>query len=163
MNKIKALLLLPILTLFAFAVVPSAYAGAPIAGGGTFIQVSNTLNAPPRAADGNTFFSLTTTFLDSGMLSGTETDVFTFVTHPDGNTTFHGFATFTGDIVVDGSVVASGTSRFVLEGTGEGPSFQGALTILSGTGGLAKLRGHGTFAGTLGAGGTYTLDIHFEP
>jgi hypothetical protein len=162
MNKVKALLLL-VSALVTLALVPSAHSAPPIAGGGTFIQISNTLNAPPRVAAGNTFFSLTTTFLDTGTLSGTEVDVFTFVTHPDGNTTFHGTATFTGDIVVGGSVVASGTSQFVLEGTGEGASFEGALTIQSGTGGLANLRGHGTFVGTLGVGGTYTLDFHFEP
>jgi hypothetical protein len=161
MNKVKAISLLLVPTLFALA--PSVDAGQPIAGGGSFIQVSSTLNAPPRVADGNTFFSLTVTFVDSGTLSGTEVDVFTFVTHPNGNTTFHGVATFTGDIVVGGSVVASGTSHFVIKGTGEGASFQGGLTILSGTDGLANLRGQGTFEGTLGVGGSYTLDLHFEP
>jgi hypothetical protein len=107
---------------------------------------------------GNVFLGLHNTWTFEGDLAGTfETDV-SLVFHPDGGATFHEHGTFTG--TVGG---ASGTFELRPTGTGSGTDFSGSFTVLSGTGDLEDLNGHGTFEADLSTGtGSLTASVHFE-
>jgi hypothetical protein len=127
-------------------------AGHPFDASGTSVTTSfdpyNFRFAPPCGCV-VTFFDFTA----GGTLSGTFQGQFRIedscVVPPTGRAACHGTNTFTG--TVNG---VSGTVRFnqtdfidVLTGSSEG-----TITAVGGTGGLANLRGHGTFANDRYAG-----------
>lgn len=121
----------------------------------TFTVTGVTVNSV-RHDNGNTIINQTLTGTYTGDFVGTFTDDFTVVVHADGSNVFHAFQSFVG--TVKGR---SGTlfSRFEGTGTASG-SFEGQLTILSGTADLEKLRGTGTFDGA-GPTGTFDFRLHF--
>jgi len=85
-----------------------------------------------RTADGNTFLTATANDAFTGSFSGPYTEQFVFVTHPNGTATVQAAP-------VDGQFV-----------------------VQDATGGLAGLRGVGTFH-DVGPAGTYTVRYHFDP
>jgi Protein of unknown function (DUF3224) len=136
----------------------SAGAAPPADGSGTF-TVSSTVVTSTRQADGNTFLTLRVTTLYGGTLQGTGLGEETVVVHPDGTLNGRTFETFTGTV---GGVAGTATLR--VEGTGDTTTgaLRGQFTIVGGTGGLANLRGGGTFQG-VGESGTYTIAYTFAP
>jgi hypothetical protein len=112
---------------------------------------------PPdiREADGNLIVSQTLTLAMIGTFDGTFAVEVRFVIHPSGEVNDHGFATFTG--TVDGQY---GTLQLRTRGT---PGPIDGFTIVSGSDGLANLRGHGTVIFTGPGSGTYSGQVHFDP
>ena len=146
-------------TLAALGPATSAWATAPATGTGTFAPAGPPTTVSVRSADGNTIVEQIQTFIDTGVITGTETDIITFVFHPDGTFNLRADVDFTGTVAG-----RSGTLAQRFEGTGDSTSFHGQLQTLSGTEGLANLRAVATFTGSTTTGtGTYTLDYHFDP
>ena len=136
-----------------------ANAAPPLVGSGTFTYQSSTFDGI-RQAGGNTIIELSATVLYTGTFAGTSTLSGTLTLHPDGTANFHDVETFTG--TVNG---VPGTVTFNLAGTGPAGLFKGTDVIVSGTGGLANLRGVLSEVGTVPAAlpgplGTYTGHIH---
>jgi hypothetical protein len=158
------LLLISLAVVLAVAGVTGAAAAAPpTSASGTFTYTSSTFNSV-RQAGGNTIIDLSATVSYTGTFSGTSTVQGTLIFHPDGTANFHDVETFTG--TVNG---VPGTVTFNLAGAGSmappAGSFKGTDVIVSGTGGLANLRGVLSEVGTVpaplpGPLGTYTGQIH---
>ena len=137
---------------------PAAAAGPPFAASGSFVQTSF-VQSNVRSADGVTFFDFTEHDTLSGTLSGTSVIQGSCVVRASGQGVCQAVETFTGTVAG-----RTGTVQFrdvVSLDTTAGTS-QGRFTIVSGTGDLANLRGHGTFRG-LGTTGTYTGRLVFAP
>ena len=117
-----------------------------------------------RTADGNSTFNAVDQVTFTGDLSGNAVDTYTFTVHPDGSVTGHGIETCAACTI--GSQTGGYTEAFSFTATPNFVTFQGHLTVLSGTGGLAGLRGEGTFQGEVtptGFSETVLLNYHFEP
>jgi hypothetical protein len=58
-----------------------------------------------------------------------------------------------------------GTLLLRVQGTGGGPhaDYSTKMVVLSGTGDLANVHGQGTSQARTGQGGTYSLNLHFDP
>src|SRR5712691_6075889 len=152
--RILLALLSPLLLL-----LPVAYA-APTSASGSF-TVSN---SPPtvRTAGGNMILTYDGSFTSTGTFVGTCSGQEVTVLHPDGTANTRATCTFTGTVGDK-----SGTLMFLTVAQGQGSSFHGHFTLLAGgTGGLASLRGEGSFSGTatgpLTSAGTYTGHINFR-
>jgi Protein of unknown function (DUF3224) len=146
---VSALLVL----ILSVLVLPAAAGAAPpVSGSGTF-TVSSAVTTSTRQADGNTFLTLRVTTLYSGTLQGTGVGEETVIVHPDGTLNGSTFEAFTGTI---GGT--AGTAVLRVEGTGDvgTGALRGRFTILDGTGGLANVRGEGTFQ-AVGDSGTYSV------
>jgi len=150
------LLLLAVPAVTALLAQP-ALATTPIDGGGTF--TFHPVIQSARTADGNTFLTATANDAFAGSFTGPYTEQFVFVTHPNGTATVQGTLTCT--CVVDGR---TGTLTLRFEGTQAGPAaaVDGQFVVQDATGGLAGLRGVGTFH-DVGPAGTYTVRYHFDP
>ncbi len=158
------LLLISLAVVLAVAgVTGAAAASPPTSASGTFTYTSSTFNSV-RQAGGNTIIDLSATVSYTGTFSGTSTVQGTLIFHPDGTANFFDVETFTG--TVNG---VPGTVTFNLAGAGSmappAGSFKGTDVIVSGTGGLANLRGVLSEVGTVpaplpGPLGTYTGQIH---
>ena len=150
-------------TIFAMVVATAllaqpAFATTPAEGSGTFTFAPTVTSS--RTADGNTFLTLTATEAISGAITGAATVQFNQVIHSSGEANVKGLITCA--CSVGGQ---SGTVEFRFEGTGAGTAaspLDGQFVIQNGSGGLAGLRGNGTFHG-VGPGGTYTVRWHFDP
>ncbi len=110
-------------------------------------------------ADGNTFFHHNDAHTLTGTLAGTTSeDVTIIVNLSTGKGTLSGLLFFTG--TANG---VSGTAVLQLVGVVDVPSIQGSFIIISGDGGLANLRGQGTFVfDNAFIGGTYSGQVHFD-
>ena len=150
-------------TLVAFLAVAAAsallaqpaLATTPSNGSGTFSFAP--ISSTSRQADGNTFLEVTASETISGSITGAATVQFSQVVHADGSVNTNGRITCV--CTVDGR---TGTVVFRFEGTGSSTNLDGQFGVLSGTGGLADLRGQGTFH-AVGLAGTYTFSWHFDP
>jgi uncharacterized protein DUF3224 len=143
----------------AIGLAVPALATAPTTGTGAFTPAGPPTTLSTRSADGDTIVTQRQTFIDTGVQTGTETDIVTLVFHADGTFNLKADVAFTGTVAG-----RSGTLAQRFEGTGDATTFQGQLQTLSGTGDLANLRAHGTFVGSSTTGaGTYTLEYHFDP
>jgi len=141
----------------------TAYTQPPqhLLGGGTFtdieVEVISTRQAGP-----NTITEQLLTVTSLGTLDGGDISLITCVTDPTGKGVCYTKATFTGS--VDGN---AGTLELQAEFRVQGTVVEAAhFTIVGGTGALATLHGHGSFAGDLapgGIGGSYTLEYFFAP
>lgn len=158
MKKITSLTLL-VLTL---AFVPLVFgagtravqAAPPTAASGSFSSAPPT-NVVTRSAGPNTIITDTFTSVLSGTFSGTSVFQERYVLRADGSFIDHAVETFTG--TVNG---VAGTATFVDVITGDTTSFHGHFVVVSGTGGLANLHGHGTFEGSSTTGaGTYSGQV----
>jgi Protein of unknown function (DUF3224) len=137
----------------------AAEAAPPTSASGTFSPSALPTNVVMRSAGPNTIITETTTDVLSGTLSGTSVFQERIVVRADGSFTQHDVQTFTG--TVNG---VAGTSTSVLAFSGDATSFHGHFVFVSGTGGLANLRGQGTFEGSTTTGvGTYTGQIKMHP
>jgi len=145
-----------ILLALQFLLLPTTSAAAPAMITGAFTFTSNQLIAT-RTAGPNTLVTSTITLALTGGLSGTIDQTSTALTTAQGLTVDVGQTrlAFTGTVA--GS---SGTLLFASTANTAGGTFHGHFTILSGTGGLANLRGEGTFIVTSTSGGTYTLHVN---
>jgi hypothetical protein len=134
-----------------------ALATTPTDGGGTF--TFHPVIQSVRTADGNTFLTATANDAFTGSFTGPFTEPFVFVTHPNGTATVQGTLTCT--CIVDGR---AGTLTLRFEGTQAGPTapVDGQFVVQDATGGLAGLRGVGTFH-DVGPTGTYAVRYHFDP
>ena len=110
-------------------------------------------------ADGNTFFHHNDAHTLTGTLAGTTSeDVTIIVNLSTGQGTLSGLLFFTG--TANG---VSGTAVLQLVGVVKVPTIQGSFAIISGDGGLANLRGQGTFVfPNAFIGGAYSGQIHFD-
>jgi hypothetical protein len=125
---------------------------------GTFANAGPPKHEEVRTAGENTMITGTYPFTVSGTITGTAVDQARIVFHPNGKFTFEILDTCT--CTVDGQ---SGILVSRLTGRGEGTSYRGEWTVLSGTDSLTNFHFHGTFVGSLGVGGSYTGQIHFDP
>lgn len=159
-------MLLTLLTVFMVLSTLSmpVYAGPPITAGGVwryqpFIEKM-------RFANGNTFLDTFENGEWTGTFEGTSTEDGKVVIHSSGARSFRGRVSFDGE--VNGK---SGKLEMHVVGSRPDVStdWEGKWVILSGTDGLATLRGQGTWWGP-GAPGPgewgdiyYSGNIHFEP
>lgn len=145
--------------LFAIAVIvaPHASAAVPTLATGTLTRQSSAFLAPPETADGNTFLQLQNAWTMTGTFEGILVSNPAVIIHPDGVVTFDEIATFTGAVAA-----SSGTFVWRSAGTSTTSGLVGHLSILSGTGDLANLRGEGTFE-LHGPTGTYSIYYLFAP
>ena len=155
-NKLRIASLI-LLVLPAILLLPAVYATKPASSNGTF-TITNVMPVSSKTAGGNTFTTADLTFALTGVFSGKVVETATTqLTTASGHIVDvgGGTATFTG--TVNG---ASGTLAFLIVGNNSGGVFHGHFTIISGTGGLANLRGEGTFQSTSPTTGTYTAQLH---
>ena len=156
------LLALPLcLALGLLGATPVAAAGprlgsVPISG--TFVQTSF-VPSNTRTVDGVTLFDFTEQDTLTGSFTGTSVLQGSCVVRASGQGVCRARETFTG--TVDGR---SGTAEFqdvsfLDQTTG---AIHGSFAIVSGTGQLANLHGHGTFQG-VGTTGTYTGQVVAAP
>jgi hypothetical protein len=97
-----------------------------------------------RTAGPITFFVFPQIVQWTGPISGTSKETLYVTLFPSGNSVFRG-------IDVCDCVSAAGepgTLTFRFEGQDNGLTFSGSFVIISGTGGLAGFRGHGTLQGS---------------
>jgi hypothetical protein len=147
----------------AAAVIAAApgSASTPTAFTGSFTTPSAVITGF-RQADGNTFISVTDYPVFTGELAGTGVEHISEVIHPDG------VFTFTGEDVCTCRLAASGLSGtialpFAGHGKANGSTI-GRFTIGDGTGGLANMRGFGTFVSSdFGSSGSFSGVYHFDP
>jgi hypothetical protein len=138
------------LSLAALLSLPSvaAAAGRTFEASGTFVTTSYEMSNV-RSAGGVTLFDFTETDELFGEFSGTDVVAGSCAIQSSGKGECHAIEAFSGSLNgVNGELQFSDV--FFLDPTG---SFRGPFTITGGTGGLANLRGHGTFEGS--ATGTY--------
>jgi hypothetical protein len=146
------------LSLAALLSVPSlaAAAGRTFEATGTFIQTSFEVSNV-RSAGGVVLFDFTETDILLGTFNGTDEVRGSCAVQASGAGVCHAIETFTGTF--DGTAGELQLADvFFLDPSG---SFRGPYTIIGGTGGLANLRGHGTFDGT--TTGTYEGRLVFAP
>jgi hypothetical protein len=136
---------------------PVAHGSVPGVATGT-ITVTGFVTNSTQQDGANTVSSFTVDERFGGTLSGDCIVTFRAVTHPDGTTTYIGVEHFSG--TVNGTL---GSLDLLDTGKSGSGLVSGRFTILSGTNDLSELRGEGTYAGVLGIGSTYLLEIHFQP
>jgi hypothetical protein len=136
----------------------AAAAGQRFEASGTVVATGMT-QSNVRSADGVTFFDYTEQDILLGTFIGTSVLETSCVVRSSGQGVCHGVETFTGTVAGE-----SGTAQFrdVVHLDATPGAFHGTFTAVGGTGGLANLRGHGTFQGSSGAS-TYTGQLIFAP
>jgi hypothetical protein len=139
--------------------MPAAAAGPPIAGSGSFQQLSF-VPSNFRTAGGVTFFDFTEHDSLAGTFSGTSVIQGSCMTRASGQTLCVALETFTGTVAGQGGPGDTVVFHDVvtIDPTG---MVAGAFAIVSGTGALASLHGHGAFQGT--STGSYTALLVFAP
>src|SRR3989442_7603908 len=154
----RRIISVPILLLAALLLAPLAYGTTPISASGTITPIQS-LGVVILVAGGNTFFHHNDVHTLTGTLVGTTSeDVTIIVNLSTGQGTLSGLLFFTG--TANG---VSGTAVLKLVGIVNVPTIQGSFAIISGDGGLANLRGQGTFVfDNAFIGGAYTGQIHFD-
>jgi hypothetical protein len=138
---------------------PAAAAGRIFSASGSFVQESF-VQSNIRSADGVTLFDFTEHDSLAGTFSGTSVIEGSCVVRASGQGVCQAFETFSGTVES-----ASGTATFsdvVFLDLTTG-AVHGTFTVVSGTGDLADLQGHGAFQGTSGAPGTYSGTLVFAP
>ena len=164
MRKITSLTLLVLTLAFlplVFGAGPRAVQAAPpTSASGSFSALALPTNVVTQPVGPNTIITDTLTEVLSGTFSGTSVLQERYVLRADGSFIERAVETFTG--TVNG---VAGTATFVDVVTGDlTSSFHGSFVVVSGTGGLANLRGRVTFQGSSVDGtGTYSGQVHFDP
>ena len=169
--RTRVLMLLTMIMILSILSTP-ALAGPPKEAEGLMRYTPTIVDV--RVADGNTFLHTTEEAEWTGTFSGVSAEEGQVVIHSSGRWSFKGMVSFDGE--VDGK---SGTLEMSVNGTkpDEDSNWKGRWVILSGTDGLANLRGQGTwegpgFKGVPGPEGgeeqewgniDYSGRIHFEP
>src|SRR5437867_12315847 len=136
----RKIISVPILLLGALLLAPLAHSTTPIAASGIITPIQS-LGDAIRVADGYTFFHHNDAHTLTGTLAGTTSeDVTIIVNLSTGQGTLSGLLFFTRT-----AHGVSGTAVLQLVGVVKVPTIQGSFAIISGDGGIANLRGHGTF------------------
>ncbi len=131
----------------------------PIPASGTFALLGPPEVLSSQTVGGTTFITQRSRYRLTGTFTGTTVAEERVILLPTGDQILVGQHTFTGTVAG-----RSGTARFVTVARGDATAFQGQFTILSGTGGLANLRGQGTFEGSAQTfTGTYAGTLFFGP
>jgi Protein of unknown function (DUF3224) len=147
-----------IIVLAALSVVPALASGPPLAASGAFTQLSF-VQTNVRIVGGATLFTFTETDSLSGTFNGTSVIDGACVVRPSQQAVCQAVETFTGTVVGSAGTVVF-RDVIVLDLTTN--AAQGSFTIVSGTGDLATLHGHGTFQGA-GGSGTYAAQLVGTP
>lgn len=168
MSKRSRLLITVLMVALLSALSVSAHAGPPENAEGLW-QYIPTIEGV-RVADGNTFIYITEVSKWTGTFEGESMEVGTVVQHSAGFVSFEGIVSFVGSVggksgTLEMRVVGKKPDRL------PGTEWDGKWTILNGTGGLATLRGHGTWRGpgwspanpTEWGNIPYAGEIHFDP
>ena len=149
-----------LLALTVLIVTPAtAYASPPTEVNGTY-EFGNTTILEVRQAGGNTIIKDITEQCLYGDVTGTAIFARTFILHSNGMFNVHGICTVT---VTEGDRIGTFTERVVATGDIITGTVQGTTVILSGTGDLANIHGHGTITGVSNFAGTYSGKIHYDP
>ena len=145
----------------AALVVPSpASATTPIRFNASFQNTSSVITAS-RQADGNTFLSEIVQVIYAGDFAGSVVEQADVVIHPDGTLNFKGADVCTCTLTGTG---LSGTIVLPFAATGDTTGLvSGHFTIGDGTGGLANIRGVGTFETSNGSSGPFSGVYHLDP
>jgi hypothetical protein len=163
MNKMKKYLVILLAVILALS-TSTALAGPPDEAGGKWSYIVT--DADIKVVSLNTFMTSYDNSIWTGTFDGVSTGVGMVVMHPSGKISVRGKEYFDGK--VNGQ---SGTFELSLVGQccDEQGHWKGQWVIISGTEGLANLRGQGTWFGP-GAGGPfvwghvdYAGNYHFEP
>lgn len=162
MRKPRLLLAIFALPFALLVIASSAGAGPPATATGTWdCRTSVFTLLSLRTAGDNTILSFSAApCVNAGDVTGTFTTFGTEIRKSDGSRTFHG------GIVCTGCTFAGRTGDFTAAQTFQGPSdteYQGIVTVLSATGGLAGLHAVDHFEATGQAHGTYSWNYSFEP
>jgi hypothetical protein len=139
----------------------AAHATPPTSGSGTSIDASLVITST-TFADGNTIYSGTVTWTNTGTLTGTFSGTFRTIFHADGTANGITQGTITG--TVGGS--ASGTSVCTSPPTPEAPNtLSGFFVCAQGTGGLTGLHARITYPLEPSSNPIlpYTVQYHFDP
>jgi hypothetical protein len=144
----------------SMALAQPALATSPSSGSGSFVFTAPPAVTVTKVAGGNTFLAGSAPGVIMGAISGTFTEEFRNVVHPNGNTNLKGSASCR-------CTVGTRTGIFEIDFVGNGAGtaaapFTGQLLLQNGTGGLAGIHGVGTF-NAFGPGGTYEIRWHFDP
>ena len=141
--------------------IPVVQATPPTTVGGTWTYTIDFSTWRQRAAGGNTFVSVTEYGTWTGYFSGTSKMDVSGVFHSNGYLNFQGVIYFDGSVLGKaGTLVIRYTGKVTEGGVGEIIS---QWVIISGTGGLANLRGQGTFSGVGATNLLYSGQVHFKP
>jgi Protein of unknown function (DUF3224) len=135
-------------------------ASTPTAFTATFQNTSSVVTAS-RQADGNTFVSQIVQVVYAGDFAGTVVEHIDVVIHPDGTLNAKGADVCTCTLTGTG---LSGTIALPFSATGDASgAVAGRFTFADGTGGLANLRGVGTFESSNGSSGSFSGVYHLDP
>ena len=146
----------------------AAHAGPPTTAEGLWQYIPTIEDV--KVANGNTFIYTTEVGQWTGTFEGDSTEIGKVVQHSSGLVSFKGTVSFVGNVGDK-----SGTLKMVAVGSKPdrlpGTEWEGTWVILSGTGDLANLRGHGTWRGpgwdpthpTEWGNIYYSGEIHFDP
>ena len=126
--------------LFLAVLAPTAYASTSTPVSGAFSATIAPVAS--RTTDGITTISFTFKETFIGTMRGTRVGTGMLVVHPDGTLSFRDTGLFTGTIA--GS---SGSATITGVGAGVFSSFNGRFHVSDGAGGLAGVRGGGSFTG----------------
>jgi Protein of unknown function (DUF3224) len=144
----------------ALVTIQPVAASTPVSVAGTFFFVAAPVPSGFRMADGNTFVTLSfPAGLVTGDITGNFTEQLHVVTHPNGSQNIQGNAICT-------CTVAGRTGTLVFDnitGTTNTSGVAEAHFVLSGSGGLADLHGHGTAIVSPTLFGIYTAQYSFGP
>ena len=152
MKKILFLLM----AVFLILSTNPVYAGPPNKASGYWTY--EITDSETEIKGGNTFMTTNDSGVFTGTFEGVETEVGTVVIHSNGNASFNGTLTFTGEVDGrSGKFTMSVVGRAVL-----GEDWTGKWVILNGTDELANLRGQGIWYGP-GGSLEYEGNFHFEP
>jgi len=157
-------LIVCMVALLSMLLMPAVHGTPPAPASGEWTYTPNIINE--KWADGNLFRYGIEDSVWHGTFEGESDDVFTVVIHSSGFRYVEGLIYFTG--TVPGLTGESGTLVIHFVGKGTPPSvtpppviWSGHWVILRGTGGLANLRGQGTWWGPP-MNVDYSGKIHFE-
>jgi hypothetical protein len=138
-----------------------ASATAPVNVTGTFTTDSAIEDVVWHGNSGNRTLYWQASFLFEGGMEGllVTTKAFSHVNH-NGDFAANSVGVFTGCV---GDLC--GTLLLRSQGTGGGPyaDYTTNMVVLGGTGDLANVHGQGTTQARTGQGGTYSLNLHFDP
>jgi len=166
--KNRSLLLIAVLTVALLSLLSAPVHGGPPSAAEGLLQYLP-VDQSMRVAGGNTFVDFAEVGKWTGTLEGESTDVGALVIHSAGFASVKAITSFVGTVGGRSGTLEMGfigEKPDLLPGT----EWEGKWVILSGTGDLANLRGHGTWWGPGWQGNPtewgnipYAGEIHFEP
>ncbi len=136
---------------------PPAFATPSFEGSGTISAGVHVLTGIRMTDDGNLIIEVTGTHEITGTLSGTFVEQEVYTVQPTGETHVRTQALFNGTVAGK-----TGTAVIEFRGVLAGAVAVGSFVVRNGTGGLVGLHAEGTAEITVGVGGTYSGQFHFD-